>query len=46
MLNAAINVALVTLMFVWDRTIGVAIPLSVLDRMLTRKSEATQKKVA
>lgn len=46
MLNAAINVALVTLMFVWDRTIGGAIPLTVLDRMLSRRPKAAQGRVA
>lgn len=45
MLNAMLNVSLVTLMFVWDRTIGGVVPLSVLDRMLTRGNKVPALKM-
>jgi hypothetical protein len=45
MFNIATNVAMVILMFVWDRTIGSVIPLSVLDRMLTRGNKVPALKM-
>lgn len=46
MLNAMHHAALIALMFVWDRTIGGAIPLSVLDRMLSRRTSSVQQREA
>lgn len=45
MLNAALNVALITLAFVWDKALGNILPLSTVERWFS-PSASKQREVA